>query len=708
MVTFESRITALAGIGPKKAELFAGIGIASVGDLLYRFPRAYQNRGDVRTLAEAGMTGEVCAMMLTVATQPSSVLLKNRMVLTKFTAFDDTGRCNVVFFNQNYIKNAFFVGATYRFWGKLVQNRGKWDLTSPQFEPAAGGRPLPDYVPVYRLGGGIGQKLMRNTVGLALATLDCLEEILPEEVRRRAGLIDRKKALYTIHSPLTPAGLSLARDYFVFEELFLFALSVARAKKESAGRPGVPLTLKPADWEAFLSALPFSLTSAQERVVGEIAADLASGTAMHRLVSGDVGSGKTVCAAAAAYITAKCGWQCGLMAPTEILARQHYKELAPLFASLGLRVLLLVSSLSASEKRKVYEAAALGNVDLVVGTHALLSDSLTFRRPALMITDEQHRFGLRQRGKLAEKGENLHVLVMSATPIPRTLALVLYGDLDISTVDLLPPNRQKISTFLVDESYRARLNGFIAKQAKEGRQVYVVCPAIEETEEDADEAGSVLVDIRGEKLEGKTRLRRAVEYADSLARALPGVKVGCLHGKMPASEKERVMASFVAGEIAVLVSTTVIEVGVNVPNATLMVIENAERFGLSQLHQLRGRVGRGAYRSFCVLVSDNKNEESLRRLKALCETADGYRIAEFDLEQRGPGDFFASAGEGSGRQHGELHFRLASLCNDRRMLATAFAEAAALLEADPALSNEEHLPLRRALREFGPQAADLS
>ncbi len=372
-----------------------------------------------------------------------------------------------------------------------------------------------------------------------------------------------------------------------------------------------------------------------------------------------------------------------------------------------MRVLLLVGSLSASEKRRVYEAAALGTVDLVVGTHALLSDSLAFRRPALMITDEQHRFGLRQRGKLAEKGENLHVLVMSATPIPRTLALVLYGDLDISTVDLLPPNRQKISTFLVDESYRARLNGFIAKQAKEGRQVYIVCPAIEETEEDADEAGSVLVDIRGERLEG-TRLHRAVEYADLLAKALPGVKVGCLHGKMPASEKERVMASFVAGEISVLVSTTVIEVGVNVPNATLMVIENAERFGLSQLHQLRGRVGRGAYRSWCILVSDNKNEESLRRLKALCETADGYRIAEFDLEQRGPGDFFASAGEGSGRQHGELHFRLASLCSDKTLLAAAFAEAAALLEADPELSKEEHLPLRRALREFGPQAADLS
>lgn len=709
MVTLGSRMTALAGIGPKKAEMFGKIGIATVGDLLRHFPRAYQNRGDIRTLAEAGMTGEVSALMLTVATEPSSVLLKNRMVLTKFTAFDDTGRCSVLFFNQNYIKNAFSVGGVYRFWGRLTPNRGKWDLVSPQFEPAAGARPLADLVPVYPLGGGIGQKMMRATVGLALASLDGVEEILPASLRASVGLIGLREALYTIHAPRTAAGLSLARDYFVFEELFLFALAVARAKKENESRPGIPLSVGEDEMAAFLAALPFSLTAAQSRVVKEIAADLASGQAMHRLVSGDVGSGKTVCAAAAAYIAGMRGYQCAMMAPTEILARQHYRDLSPLFASLGLSSVLLVGSLSAAEKRSAREKIASGGALFVVGTHALLSESVRFARPALMITDEQHRFGVRQRASLAAKGENLHVLVMSATPIPRTLALVLYGDLDLSAVDLLPPNRKKVSTFLVDESYRARLNGFIAKQAREGHQVYVVCPAIEgeedEAREEEDETGGILVDLRGSRLE-KPRLRRAVEYAEALKRELPGVSVDCLHGRMPAAEKERVMNDFAAGKTSVLVSTTVIEVGVNVPNATLMIVENAERFGLSQLHQLRGRVGRGPYPSFCVLVSDSKNEESLRRLKALCRTNDGYEIAQFDLSQRGPGDFLAgSAPAGGERQHGELRFRMASLCDDAALLTRAFSEAEALLKDDPDLAGVENRPLCRALLSFREKSA---
>lgn len=692
MVSLKSPVTSLAGIGPKKAEMFAKIGIVTVGDLLRHFPRAYQNRGDIRTLAEAGMTGDFSAMMLTVGTRPSTALLKNRMTLTKFSAFDDTGKCEVVFFNQNYIKDAFALGATYRFWGKLIHQKNKWTLTAPQFEPFTGARPLPDYVPVYPLGGGIGQKLMRSTVGIALASLDEAPDVIPEPIRKKYNLLSLQEALYTVHSPLNPERLAQAKRYFVFEELFLFALSVARSKCERTGEKGMVLALDEEAMSRFFGALPFSLTEAQSRVLSEIRRDLASGYAMHRLVSGDVGSGKTVIAAAAAYIAAKSGYQAAMMAPTEILARQHYQDLAPLFASLGIRTALLVGSLTPAKKRKLHEDAERGEIDFVIGTHALLTESMRFARPALMITDEQHRFGVKQRAALAEKGKNLHVLVMSATPIPRTLALVLYGDLDISTIDQLPPKRQKVSTFLVDESYRQRLNGFIKKQADEGRQVYIVCPSIEDTSDDEDESGQ-LVTMGGDVIDKKP-LKRAVEYAKELSLAMPSVTVGCLHGKMPAQEKDRVMAAYERGEISVLVSTTVIEVGVNVPNATLMVIENADRFGLSQLHQLRGRVGRGAYKSWCILMSDSENEDSLRRMRALCETTDGYRIAEFDLAQRGPGDFFAS--EENSRQSGEFKFRVASLCDDTELLSSAFAEATRVISDDFALVKEEHKYLKEA------------
>lgn len=696
MVTLKSPVTSLAGIGPKKAEMFKKIDVYTVGDLLRRFPRAYQNRGDIRTLAEAGMTGDFCAMMLTVGTRPSTALLKNRMTLTKFSAFDDTGKCEVVFFNQNYIKDAFALGATYRFWGKLTHQKNKWSLTAPQFEPFTGARSLPDYVPVYPLGGGIGQKMMRSTVGIALASLDEAPDVIPKSIREKYQLLSLQDAFYTVHSPMNPERLAEARRYFVFEELFLFALSVARSKKERTGETGIVLKISEGEMNDFLSALTFTLTEAQSRVLADIRRDLASGFAMHRLVSGDVGSGKTVIAAAAAYIAVKSGYQAAMMAPTEILARQHYNDLAPLFTSLGIRVGLLVGNMTPAKKRKLHEDAAKGEIDFVIGTHALLTESMRFARPALMITDEQHRFGVKQRATLAEKGENLHILVMSATPIPRTLALVLYGDLDISTIDQLPPKRQKVSTFLVDESYRARLNGFIKKQADEGRQVYIVCPAIEDTADDEDEGG-VLVTMNGEVIDKKP-LRRAVEYAKELSISMPTVTVGCLHGKMPAQEKDRVMAAFERGEISVLVSTTVIEVGVNIPNATLMVIENADRFGLSQLHQLRGRVGRGVHKSWCILVSDSENDDSLRRMRALCETNDGYRIAEFDLAQRGPGDFFAS--EESNRQSGEFKFRVASLCDDTELLSSAFAEATRVIAEDADLLAEENTALKEACDAF--------
>ncbi len=694
-VSLKSPIESLAGIGVKKAELFSSLGMKTVGDLLYRFPRAYQNRSDIKTLAEAAILGETCAMLLTVGSQPSNAVLRGRMTLTKFSAFDESGKCTVVFFNQSYIKEVFTLGATYRFWGKLTKNKNRWELTSPQFEPVTGNTPLPDYTAVYPLGRGVGQKLMRKTVETALKTAEVFD-ILPEEIRKRNSLESLRKALYDIHCPDSPASLERARKYFIFEELFLFALSVASAKRARTGRVGIKITLEKSEWARFLSSLPFELTDAQKRVVGEIFSDLSSGSVMHRLVGGDVGSGKTVCAAAAAYAVIKSGYQAAMMAPTEILARQHYNDLSPLFASLGIKTELLVGSLSAKEKARVHLLASEGEADFLIGTHALIQEAVLFKRPALMITDEQHRFGIRQRAMLAEKGESLHTLVMSATPIPRTLALALYGDLDISAVDTLPPNRKKVSTFLVDESYRERLTGFIKKQADEGRQVYIVCPAIEEDngDDDDDEVTSSLVDIYGNLIE-KPKLKHAVEYARELASLLPTVKVGCLHGRMSADEKERVMARFEKGELSVLVSTTVIEVGVNIPNATLMVVENAERFGLSQLHQLRGRVGRGAFKSWCILVSDSKKDESLKRMNALSQTNDGYKIAEYDLEMRGPGDFVASSTDT--RQHGEMKFSLASISENTELFTKAFAEAQRLIFEDRYLEKEENRGIRGAV-----------
>ncbi len=700
MITLQSKVTALAGIGPKKGEQFQKIGIVTVGDLLRRIPRGYQNRGDIRTLAEAGMTPEPCAMLLTVGTRPSSAILPNRKVLTKFSAFDETGKCDIVFFNQNYIKDAFALGATYRFWGKLTYLRGKWSIASPQFEPYDSVRRLPDFVPVYPLGSGISQKMMRSTVGIALASLDHVDEVLPKAILEKNGLLSLKEALYTLHNPLTEASLAAARRYFMFEELFLFALALSLGKREREGVKGLSISSDDKLVSAFLQKLPFTLTDAQTRVVGEIRHDLASGYAMHRLVSGDVGSGKTVLAAFAAYLCVSAGYQAAMMAPTEILARQHYADLSPLFDRFGMKTALLVGATKQSEKRAIHAALKSGEIDFVIGTHALLSDGVGFKRAALVITDEQHRFGIRQRAALAEKksGETaLHTLVMSATPIPRTLALVMYGDMAVSAIDTMPPGRKKVSTFLVDDSYRTRLNGFIVKQAEEGRQVYIVCPAIEEIEEDDDEKGAALVGLDGAVID-TLPLRYAVDYAKELAAAMPTVSVGCLHGKLSSKDKDAVMSRFEKGEIQVLVSTTVIEVGVNIPNATLMVIENADRFGLSQLHQLRGRVGRGQYKSWCILVSNTDSEEAKGRLTALCQTNNGTEIAEYDLAHRGPGDFLAS-GDAT-RQSGEFRFRIADQCDDQALLSSAFAEAAALVKDDPALEQEAYTPLKDALAAF--------
>ncbi len=684
-ITVSSSITVLSGVGEKRAELFAALGVFTVGDLLRFFPRAYQNRGDVKTLCEAAMSGETSSMILTVGSEPKSVTVKRGMTLTKFTAFDDSGKCQVVFFNQPYVKQLFHTGETYRFYGKVTRTKSSWSLSSPDFESTATERTLPDFYAIYPLTAGLSQKIVRNTVSLAIENALIDGEGLPENIRRENSLISFCEAVKIIHKPQDLDRLDEARRYFVFEELFEFALGIMQNAKKREGRPGAVLTLSDSEKREFLSALPFTLTDAQARVIREIYADMASGRAMHRLVSGDVGSGKTVCAAAALYLAAKNGHQGAFMAPTEILAVQHYKDLSELFEKLGIKCTLLVGSMTKAKKNAAYAEINSGEAGVIIGTHALLSEGVEFADLALAVTDEQHRFGVNQREMLSAKGRALHVLAMSATPIPRTLAMSIYGDLDHSAVDTLPPGRQKVSTFLVDEGYRERLNGFVHKQALEGYQVYIVCPSIEANASDVKDGEtdiSALVDYFGNPInEGAAKLKNATEYAEKLSKEFPDINIACLHGKMPSSEKDAVMSDFAQGKISVLVSTTVIEVGVNVPNATLMVIENAERFGLSQLHQLRGRVGRGKAKSWCVLVSDSPGEQSKKRLDSLCATNDGYRIAEADLAIRGPGDFFPAQGREL-RQHGALAFRMANLCDDMDVLQNAFEAARRYLNTD--------------------------
>ena len=682
MITLDSGVTALPGVGSVREKALNALGIYTVEDLLLHFPRAYQNRGDTKTIMEAAQSGEKCAMILTVGSEPRSVQLKNHKTLTTFTLFDDSGKITSLWFNQTFVRQVFHVGSTFRFWGKVTRGSRGWEISSPEFEPYNRLTPLPDLVAIYPLTAGITQKFLQNLMGLALASLDEMPaETIPDFIRQREGLSTRSDAFAAIHSPDSFTELAMARKYFIFEELYLFALGIAGAKRERKRLTAPKLLTTPAMQQHFRAHLPFTLTSGQEEAIGDMERDLSSGLAMRRLISGDVGSGKTVCAAWAVYTAVHNGYRAALMAPTEILARQHFADLTKLFEPMGIRVGLLVGSLTAAAKRKVKEQAAKGELDLLVGTHALLTEGVKLASCGLIITDEQHRFGIAQRNALAAIADGVvHNLVMSATPIPRTLALVLYGDLDVSSIRTMPPGRKKVSTFLVDDTYRTRMEGFIEKQAVEGHQTYIVCPSIEAQDEEDEGA---LIGIDGHCLEkgAQLKLHNAVEYAENLAARHPHWKIGVLHGKMKATDKDKIMARFASGEVQVLVSTTVIEVGVNVPTATLMIVENAERFGLSQLHQLRGRVGRGDAKSWCILVSDTTNEDAKARLGALCDTNDGYEIAEYDLKQRGPGDFFttgsASAAEGaaSGRQHGQLHFRLASLCDDMTLLQSAFAAA---------------------------------
>ena len=690
----------LPGVGSKRAEQLGKLGIETIEDLLYHFPRAYQNRGKIFSLGSACLSGQICATVLTVGSAVSSVRLSGGRTLSRFIAFDQSGKCVISFFNQNYLKDVFHLGNTFRFYGKVERKGKSFTMTSPAFEPWSEEIRPPEFYPIYPLTSGLTQQNLQNMLGVLLTQLskDSMHDPIPFHIREKYSLMDRFTAFANIHAPSDYTSLDAARNRFAFEELFLYSLGMKMMGQRR--RQNTNLIFPKTDLADFFAQIPFTLTDAQKKVVNDIYLDMTRGShPMARLVSGDVGSGKTICAAAAAVIALKNGYQCALMVPTEILANQHYNDLQPLMEKLGFRTELLTGSLSAAQKRKVREAAKSGLADLIIGTHALITDDTVLCRPGLVITDEQHRFGVAQRQALSQKGSRIHTLVMTATPIPRTLAHILYGDLDVSTIDTLPPGRQVVDTFAVGESYRTRLNAFIRKQVNEGHQVYIVCPAVEHSEDEEEQnTETVSLDYRPERESFTTiPLQAAVDYAKNLQTEIfPDLSIGILHGKMKAKDKDAIMADFVAGKIHILVSTTVIEVGVNVPNATLMIIENAERFGLAQLHQLRGRVGRGKSKSYCVLMSNaGANSPAAARLQKICHSHNGYDIAAFDLELRGPGDFFPKADQA--RQSGEFSFRFAGLAADASLAENAAKAASELLNKDPNLTDPENEYLTRSI-----------
>lgn len=708
MLKLSSPITELKGVGKVRAAAFEKLGIRYVRDLLYHFPRAYQNRGDVKHVCELEH-GETASLLLTVATVPKNAAIKRGMTLTKFRGFDDTDSIELVFFNQPYLCDYFEVGEQYRFYGKVTRGkRNTLMLSSPTYEKYSESSPLRDFVAVYPLTEGLSSKMMRDAVAEALKVAAAsLADPLPQTLRRDRRLATLSYALRNIHEPTDMDALRAAGRRLAYDEMTYYALcACAYSRKDRAPRE---FYMKDTRVDEFLTRIPFELTEAQRRCISELQSDLGcsdmTAPPMSRIIVGDVGSGKTVCAAAALYISAHNGMQAALMAPTEILAAQHYKDLSPLFASLGISCELLCGSTKKSEKERIKNALASGTCDVVIGTHAVIVDDVSFLRLGLVITDEQHRFGVRQRTALTEKGRGVHTLVMSATPIPRTMSLVMYKDIDVSIIDQLPSGRQKVDTFWVGESYRERLNSFIRKQVESGGQVYIVCPTVEKSD-DEDEGGvdaKYLFELASG--EDKIPLKAAVDYARELSETVfPDISIGFLHGKMKPQQKDEVMGAFVRGEIKILVSTTVIEVGVNVPSATLMIVENAERFGLSQLHQLRGRVGRGNQKSYCVLVSDSKGENAKGRLDTMKRTHDGFVIAEKDLKMRGPGDFFAVGGGDDARirQSGDNAFRMSLICSDEELFEASFADARGIYDAT--LVSEEE---RRVLLSYAAAMYDV-
>ena len=682
-VTPNTPLTQFAGVGEVRAKKLEKLGISNAADLLAHYPRDYEDRRQVYPIRRAPLEGRVCIVAM-AAEHPRKARIRRGLELVQVKVVDHSGVLHLTFFNQGYVEKSIRAGEEYIFFGTVEEQGSRRSMVNPIFERVGKQTFTGCIMPVYPLTAGITNHLMASLTRQALDCADTLPDSLPPTLRREHGLAEASFALRNVHFPENEDALEQARQRLMFEELFYLSVGLVFLKDrrgEGSGR-----RVPPRPWAEFRALLPFDPTDAQRRVMDEVAADLASGRPMNRLVQGDVGSGKTAVAAYAAWLAAGSGGQTALMAPTEVLAEQHYRSLSALLAPAGIRVGLLTGSLTAAEKKKTRAAIAAGEIDFVVGTHALISGGVTFKDLTLMVADEQHRFGVAQRAALAGKGKAPHVLVMSATPIPRTLALIIYGDLEVSVIDQLPPGRTPVQTYVVGEDKRQRMYNFVRKQVAEGRQVYIVCPAVEEGEEDSPAA----------------HLKAVTTYVETLRREVfPDLTVDFLHGKMKPKEKEAVMAAFAGGQTKVLVSTTVIEVGVDVPNASLIIIENADRFGLSQLHQLRGRVGRGRHQSFCVLITDTKNPDSMQRLRTLAATTDGFKISEEDLKQRGPGDFFGN------RQHGLPQMKIADLAGDMRLLSRAQEAARHLLAEDPHLSRPDNRPVLERVRHLFADTPDM-
>ncbi len=663
------------GVSQSRLTLLKKLKIETIEDLISYYPRGYEDRSQLREIASL-QDGEVALVKGTVAEEPTMARIRKNLCVIKTKVFDDSGVLQLTFFNQKFVMTSLKKGETYLFYGKVKADYRSLSMSGPVFEPEGTHRHMGHIIPLYSLTKGLSQKVFTNMVAGVVGTVDRdLEETLPSYLKEGLHLCDRVFAYHNIHFPRSFDALQAAKQRLVFEELLFLQLGQLSMNRLNQTNKGIRLTNFKIV-EQLNEMLPFELTNAQKRVIREICADFRDGKQLNRLIQGDVGSGKTIVACAIMLIAANNGYQSALMAPTEILAVQHYEGLKGYFEAFGVTCDILTGSTPKKKKTEILGKLKTNEIQVLFGTHAILEVDVEFSNFALCITDEQHRFGVKQRNSLYSKGAHPHTLVMTATPIPRTLALIMYSDLDISIIDELPPNRQKVETYCVSEQSRGKIDAFLRKELDGGSQAYIVCPLVEESETMTED------------------LKNVTDYTQQLAEKFPDYRIALLHGKMKAKEKDEIMLQFKNREIDVLVSTTVIEVGVNVPNATLMIVENAERFGLAQLHQLRGRVGRGEKQSYCILVSSATAKHTRERLKVLCQTNDGFQISEQDLRQRGPGDFFGT------EQSGFVDLKIANLIGDVKVLELASRTAKKILDEDPELSLEKNYLLKKNVKEL--------
>lgn len=660
-------------VGPNRVKLLNKLNIYTLKDLITYFPRDYEDRSKPKNLYECVDGEEV--LIEAMATGRINEMRKGKMVISRLIVKDQTGTCYITWFNQGYLRDKFQPGRMYRFFGKISNKNGRFEMNSPVFDEIDQSKNTGKIIPIYPLTYELKQNTLRKIIENGLLEVKGqLQETLPEYIIKENNLWDLNNTIERIHFPKEFSDFNKARERLVFEELLTMQLALLKLKNNyEHDKDGIQFD-KEVHMSDVINRLPFKLTKAQLRVLEEIDRDMESTKPMNRLLQGDVGSGKTIVALIAAYKAVKSGYQAAIMAPTAILASQHLESFQEILGELGIKCELLISSITKKKKTDILEKLQNGEIDILIGTHAMLEENVVFKNLGLVVTDEQHRFGVKQRGTIASKAQNPDIIAMSATPIPRTLALILYGDLDISIIDELPPNRKKIETFAVRKNMEERVNAFVRKQIDEGRQAYIVCPLVEENEE----MGLKSVIQLAEKYKTETFSNYRVEY---------------LHGKMKAKEKDEIMQKFKDGEIQILISTTVIEVGVNVPNSSIMVVENAERFGLAQLHQLRGRVGRGEYQSYCILKFEGNGETTRQRMKVMCETNDGFIISEKDLELRGSGDFFGT------EQHGLPEFKIANLFEDIGILKKVQKLAINIMEDDPMLEKEKNKKLNELVKE---------